>query len=91
MNVLIDARLLSPPTRGIASYLANCIKFNSEYDRLNKYYDFQYENISKENNFYKYISIKENLLQSQFFEKKLNKLHFSKINSTKVYRYIFTS
>jgi len=61
MNIGIDARLLSTPIRGIASYLTNLIKFIPEYDRVNQYYIFQYENVPQENNFYKYISIKKKL------------------------------
>jgi glycosyltransferase involved in cell wall biosynthesis len=68
MNIGIDARLLSTPIRGIASYLTNLIKFIPEYDRINRYYIFQYENVPQKNNFYKYISIKKNFLPRQLFE-----------------------
>ncbi|MBK7630771.1 MAG: glycosyltransferase family 4 protein [Ignavibacteriales bacterium] len=68
MNIGIDARLLSTPIRGIASYLANLIKFLPEYDLVNKYYVFQYEDIPQENNFYTYISIKKNRIPRQLFE-----------------------
>ena len=68
MKIGIDARLLSTPIRGIASYLANLIKFIPQYDKVNEYFIFQYEDVPAENNFYKYISIKKNRLPRQLFE-----------------------
>lgn len=68
MNIGIDARLLSTPIRGVASYLSNLIKFISEYDQVNKYYVFQYEDISQDNSSYTYLSIKKNFLPRQIFE-----------------------
>ena len=68
MKIGIDARLLSTPIRGIASYLANLIKFIPEYDLVNKYYVFQYEDVPQQNNFYTYISLKKNRLPRQLFE-----------------------
>lgn len=55
----IDARLLSTPIRGIVSYQANLIKFIPRYDNVNEYFIFQYEDIPRENNYYKYISVKK--------------------------------
>jgi len=68
MKIGIDARLLSTPIRGIASYLANLIKFIPQYDKENEYFIFQYEDVPRENNYYKYISIKKNRLPRQLFE-----------------------
>lgn len=68
MKIGIDGRLLSTPIRGIASYLANLIKFIPRYDNENEYFIFQYEDVARENNFYKYISIKKNRLPRQLFE-----------------------
>lgn len=68
MKIGIDARLLSTPIRGVASYLSNIINFIPEYDSLNKYYIFQYENIPQENSFYEYITLKINTLPRQLYE-----------------------
>lgn len=68
MNIGIDTRLLSTPIRGIASYTSNLIKFLPQYDRNNEYFIFQYEDITQENNFYNYVTIKKNSLPRQLFE-----------------------
>ncbi len=68
MKIGIDARLLSTPIRGIASYLSNLIKFLPEYDNKNKYFLFQYEDVLRDNDFYSYITIKKNKLPRQVYE-----------------------
>jgi len=68
MNIGIDARLLSTPVRGVASYLANLIKYLPEYDKINNYFVFQYEDVPQENYYYSYITIKKNHLPRQLFE-----------------------
>ena len=68
MNVGIDARLLSTKIRGTSRYLSNIIKYLPEYDKSNKYYLFQYEELSVDNSFYTYIQIKKNRLPRQLFE-----------------------
>lgn len=68
MKIGIDARLLSTPIRGTARYLSNIIKYLPKFDKRNKYYVFQYENMPRENNFYSYIPIKKSKLPRQIFE-----------------------
>ena len=68
MNIGIDARLLSTPVRGVASYLANLIKYLPEHDKVNSYFVFQYEDIPQETKYYTYILIKKNRLPRQLFE-----------------------
>jgi glycosyltransferase involved in cell wall biosynthesis len=68
MNIGIDARLLGTKIRGTARYLSNVIKYLPQYDKKNRYFVFQYEDIQMENNLFSYIQIKKRKLPRQIFE-----------------------
>lgn len=68
MNIGIDARLLSTKIRGTSRYLTNIIKYLPDYDKSNKYYLFQYEDLPCDNPFYHYVRIKKNILPRQIYE-----------------------
>lgn len=68
MRIGIDARLLSTKIRGTARYLSNLIEYLPQFDTKNEYFIFQYEDVSRDNQFYKYISIKKSKLPRQIFE-----------------------
>lgn len=68
MRIGIDARLLSTKIRGTARYLSNLIEYLPQFDTKNEYFIFQYEDVSRDNQFYKYIPIKKSKLPRQIFE-----------------------
>ena len=68
MRIGIDARLLSTKIRGTARYLSNLIEYLPQFDNQNDYFIFQYEDVSRENEFYKYIPIKKSKLPRQIYE-----------------------
>ncbi len=68
MNIGIDARLLSTKIRGTSRYLTNIIQYLPQFDKVNKYYLFQYEGLPKNNEFYSYVDIKKSKLPRQIFE-----------------------
>jgi len=68
MRIGIDARLLSTKIRGTARYLSNLIEYLPQFDTKNEYFIFQYEDVSRENQFYKYIPIKKSKLPRQIYE-----------------------
>lgn len=68
MRIGIDARLLSTKIRGTARYLSNLIEYLPQFDTKNEYFIFQYEDVSRDNQFYKYIPIKKSKLPRQIYE-----------------------
>ncbi len=68
MNIGIDARLLSTKFRGTHRYLSNLIEYFPKFDKNNKYYIFQYEDLPREDNFYNYITIKNSSFPRQVYE-----------------------
>lgn len=68
MRIGIDARLLSTKIRGTARYLSSLIDYLPEFDNRNDYFIFQYQDIPRKNDFYKYILIKKSKLPRQVYE-----------------------
>jgi glycosyltransferase involved in cell wall biosynthesis len=68
MNIGIDARLLSTKIRGTSRYLANIIQYLPQFDKTNKYYLFQYEDLPTDNKFYTYVQIEKGKLPRQIYE-----------------------
>lgn len=68
MRIGIDARLLSTKIRGTARYLSNLIEYLPQFDKKNEYFIFQYEDVSRDNQFYKYIPIEKSKLPRQIYE-----------------------
>ena len=68
MRIGIDARLLNTRIRGTHRYLANVIKYIPQFDKVNKYFIFHYEDTIQNNEFYSYIPIRKSRLPRQLFE-----------------------